>query len=394
MPEWSNWSGLVRSSPQRLVAPSAEDEVRRVVRDAVDGGLGVRIAGAGHSFTALVASDDVIVSLGGLAGVVAVDPAAGESGEAELYAGTPLHAVGPALHPHGVALRNQGDIDRQAVGGACGTGTHGTGPDLTSFSGVVTGATVALASGDLVSCDATTEPDLFKASQLSLGAAGVITRLRLAVRPSYRLREREWSEPVEETLERLDERIAATRHFEFFWFPGGDQAWCKSLAETKGAVDEGSEVDGERVDDSWAIFPSARDDRFNEMEYAVPADVGPACFAALRELYRTRHPETTWPVEYRTVAADDVWMSPAHGRPTVTLSIHEPVGRDHEPLFRDAEEIFRSFGGRPHWGKLSYLDPSELPEIFPGWERWWAARDAADPTGVFLNPHLRRLGGR
>lgn len=394
MPEWSNWSGLVRSSPQRLPTPTSEAEVAEVIRGAVADGLGVRIAGAGHSFTALVASDDVIVSLGGLRGVVDVDPDAGESGEVELWAGTPIHAIGPALHPHGLALRNQGDIDRQAVGGACGTGTHGTGPSLPSFSGAVVGATVALADGDVVTCDATTEPDLFGATRLSLGASGIVTRLRLAVRPSYRLHEREWIEPIEETLDRLDERIAATRHFEFFWLPEIDKAYCKSLDETVAPPDDLPDVKGERIGDSWAVFPSDRDDRFNEMEYAVPADRGPECFAALRELFRERHPDTTWPIEYRTQAADDVWMSPANGRATVTLSIHEPVDRDHEPLFRDAEEIFRSFDGRPHWGKLSYLDPAELPASVPSWDRWWAARDAADPHGVFLNPHLRRLAGR
>ncbi|QGG95070.1 D-arabinono-1,4-lactone oxidase [Actinomarinicola tropica] len=394
MPEWSNWSGLVRSTPERLVRPSSEEEVVAAVRDAATGGLTVRIAGSGHSFTRLVATDDAIVALDGLTGVVDVDPEAGESGEAELWAGTPIHAVGPLLHPHGVALRNQGDIDRQALAGACGTGTHGTGPSLTSFSGAVVGATLVLASGDVVSCDADHEPDLFRASRLSLGASGVVTRLRLAVRPSYRLHEREWAEPVDDALARLDDLIAATRHFEFFWFPGGDQAWCKALDETDAEPDELPDVDGERIDDSWAIYPSDRDDRFNEMEYAVPAEKGPACFQALRELYRTRHPDTRWPIEYRTQAADDVWMSPAHGRPTVTLSIHEPVDRDHEPLFRDAEEIFRAFDGRPHWGKLSYLDPSELPALVPGWDEWWAARDAADPDGVFLNDHLRRLAGR
>ena len=394
MPEWSNWSGLVRSAPQRLLRPGTEDDVARAVADARHDGLGVRVAGAGHSFTALVATDDVILDLGELRGISAVGDAEGLPAEVELWAGTPIHEIGPALHPHGVALVNQGDIDRQAVAGACGTGTHGTGPTLTSFSGAVTGATVVVDGGEVVRCDATTEPGLFGATRLSLGGVGVVTRLRLAVRPSYRLHEREWSEPVDVTLERLEERIAATRHYEFFWFPGSDLAWCKSLDETDAEPDDMPDVEGERIGHSWAIFPSERDDRFNEMEYAVPAAQGPACFAALRELYASRHPDTTWPIEYRTQAADDVWLSPANGRATVTLSIHEPVDRDHEPLFRDAEEVFRSFDGRPHWGKLSYLTPVERRATTVGWDEWWTARDAIDPDGRFLNPHLRALSGR
>ncbi|MBK5223003.1 MAG: FAD-binding protein [Acidimicrobiia bacterium] len=392
MPDWSNWSGLVRCTPDAIERPSSEAYVAAVVTAAGARSV-IRPAGSGHSFAALVATDDVVVSLEELSGIVDVTVDDDEP-TVEVWAGTPIHAMGPALHADGVALLNQGDIDRQAVAGACGTGTHGTGPQLTSFSGAVRGTTVVLASGEVVTCDAAHEPDLFSATRLSLGAVGLITRLRLAVRPSYRLHERTWLEPIEETLSQLDSRIAATRHHEFFWLPGDDRAFCKSLAETEAEPDEMPDEPWERVGHSWAIFPSDRDDRFNEMEYAVPAHLGPECFLALRDLFRTRHPEAAWPIEYRTQAADDVWLSPANGRATVTLSVHEDASRDHEPLFRACEEIFRSFEGRPHWGKLSYLAPDERRALAPGWDHWWAARDATDPEGRFLNGHLRRLAGR
>jgi FAD/FMN-containing dehydrogenase len=388
MPTWSNWSGLVRAAPERLVSPTSEAEVADLVRTTVADGLSLRVAGAGHSFTALVATDDVIASLDQVVGLVDVDP---DRQEVEVLAGTPIHAVGPMLAEHGLALINQGDIDRQSLGGACGTGTHGTGAAFTSFSGAVTGATVVLASGEVVTCDAEHEPDLFGASRLSLGSVGVLTRVRLRVRDAFSLHEREWSEPLEECMERLDEHIAATRHFEFWWFPGIDKSWCKSLDEVDVEPPTVAGSEHERFGPSWEIFPSARDDRFNEMEYAVPAERGPECFMALRELFVSGGSGVTWPIEYRTQAADDVWMSPANGRPTVTLSIHEPIDRDHEPLFRAAEEIFTSFGGRPHWGKLSYLDAATRRALAPGWDRWWAARDDADPQGTFLNPHLRAL---
>ena len=390
MPSWSNWSGSVTASPRELVEPATEADVVELVRAAGAERTCVRIAGAGHSFTPLVATDGVIASLGGIRGLTEVD-APGR--EVEILAGTPIHALGPLLAEHGLALINQGDIDRQAIGGACGTGTHGTGAAFTSFSGVVTGATVVVASGDVVRCDASNEPSLFRAAQLSLGGVGVVTRLRLRVRDAFSLHEREWSEPLDECMDRLDEHIAATRHFEFWWFPGIDKSWCKSLDEVVDKPDTVAGSDHERFGASGDIFPSDRDDRFNEMEYAVPADRGPECFMALRELFLNGGSGVTWPIEYRTQAADDVWMSPANGRPTVTLSIHEPIDRDHEPLFRAAEEIFLAHDGRPHWGKLSYLDPDVRRSLAPGWDDWWAARDAVDPDGVFLNDHLRRVRG-
>ena len=68
MPEWSNWSGLVKCSPRELLAPATEEEIVAIVRRA-SAGHGVRMAGSGHSFTALCAADDVLLSLDRLAGI-------------------------------------------------------------------------------------------------------------------------------------------------------------------------------------------------------------------------------------------------------------------------------------------------------------------------------------
>jgi L-gulonolactone oxidase len=96
-------------------------------------------------------------------------------------------------------------------------------------------------------------------------------------------------------------------------------------------------------------------------------------------------------VEYRSLAADDVWLSTANGRDTVTVSVHEDVGEDERPYFKACEEIFLSHGGRPHWGKVHYLDGKHLQAAHPHWEQWWAVRDAVDPAGSFLNDYLKSL---
>lgn len=390
MAEWVSWSGGLRATPTAVAAPRSEDELAEVVRRVADDGRTVRPVGAGHSFSPLVPTDGVIVSLEHLSGVLAVDAAAGV---AEVAAGTRIADLGAPLLAAGVALPNQGDIDRQAIAGACGTGTHGTGPTLPCLSAGVVGARVVLASGEVVDCDAGHHPELFGATRLSLGATGVVARLRLRVRPAYRLHERTWTEDPADTLAALDERIAATRHYEFFWVPGRDRCLSKSLDETDAEPDPMPERRRERIDHSHRVFPSVRDDRFEEMEYAVPAEAGPDCFAAIRALYRERHPDVAWPVEYRTLAADDVWLSPAYGRPTVTISVHQGAGLPHDALFADCEAVFRDHDGRPHWGKRQSLPPDELAALHPRWSDWWAARRAADPTGAFLNPMISALAG-
>ena len=92
------------------------------------------------------------------------------------------------------------------------------------------------------------------------------------------------------------------------------------------------------------------------------------------------------------MAADDVWLSPARERSTVTISIHEAVENDETSYYQDAEKIFRSYGGRPHWGKVHHMSARELaPEHPDTWDQFWAVQRTLDPNGRFLNQHLRRM---
>ena len=94
------------------------------------------------------------------------------------------------------------------------------------------------------------------------------------------------------------------------------------------------------------------------------------------------------------MAADDVWLSTAYERDTVTLSVHLPLGEDDAPYYRACEEIFFNYGGRPHWGKVNYLTGEQLRERHPQWDAWWAARDSLDPDDRFLNDYLASIRTR
>lgn len=388
MPTWSNWSGRVRAEPAEIVRVDDEADVIAAVRRAARAGTALRCLGAGHSHAPLVATPGVLLDTDGLTGVVRVDAA---HGTATLRAGTRIHALGAPLRDAGVALHNQGDIDRQAIAGAVATGTHGTGRELQNLSAGVVAARVVLASGDAVECDAQREPELFELARISLGACGAISELTLSVRPAYKLAERMWLEPIEEVLARSDEHAAATRHFEFFWMPGSARAACKALAETDAEPVHPLAPEGARCAWSYEVLANERYDKHTEMEYSVPIARGPACFAALRDRIARDFPDLRWPLEYRTLAADDLWISTASGRATATISVHQGADLPDEPLFRACEEIFAAYEGRPHWGKVHYRTGRELAAQYPRWHDWWRARDRYDPDGVFLNPHLSSL---
>jgi FAD/FMN-containing dehydrogenase len=382
---WSNWSGRITAQPREIARAACEDDVVAAVRRAGGSGAALRCLGAGHSHAPLVATPGTVLDTEDLAGVVGVDAA---RGEATLRAGTRLSALGAPLRAAGVALHNQGDIDRQAIAGAIATGTHGTGRELQNLSAGVRALRVVLASGEVVVCSAQREPHLFQVARLSLGAVGVATELTLSVRPAYKLAERMWLEPLDEVLSRADTLARETRHFEFFWMPGSARAACKALAETDAEPVYPLAGEGARCAWSYEVLANDRPDKHSEMEYSLPVAHGPACFAALRARIERDFPALRWPLEYRTLAADDLWLSTASGRATATISVHQGVDAPDEPLFRACEEIFAAHEGRPHWGKVHYRTGAELASLYPHWGDWWRARDHYDPDGLFLNPYL------
>jgi FAD/FMN-containing dehydrogenase len=142
---------------------------------------------------------------------------------------------------------------------------------------------------------------------------------------------------------------------------------------------------------SHEILPSPRTIRFNEMEYAVPYANGPDAIREVVETIRKQKINTGFPIEYRSVAADDVWISPFYKRESATIAVHQFHTVDTTRLFTAAETIFKKYEGRPHWGKRHTRTRHELTEIYPEFERFRALRQKLDPQGKFLNAHLHSL---
>jgi FAD/FMN-containing dehydrogenase len=329
----------------------------------------------------------VIVDVSGLSGVIAVDPVAGR---ARLYAGTRICELGRPLHDAGVALANQGDIDRQTIAGAVATGTHGTGNELRNLAASVVGLTLVTADGHVLRCSALEHRDVFEASRLGLGAFGIATEVELAVAPAYRLAESGWKQSYGELRPRIEEHVASHRHFEFFWYPGNDVAIAKTIDVTDEPARYPLGREGSRVGWSYEVLPNHRPHLHTEMEFAVPVATSLECLDEIRDLMRTEFPDLAWPVEYRTVASDDVWLSQAYERDVATISVHQGIDIDDTPLFRACESVFRRYDGRPHWGKMHEFDAADLASAHPRWRDWWERRDDVDPDGTFLNDVLAR----
>jgi FAD-linked oxidoreductase len=424
---FQNWSGSVAFAPGARRLPADEAAIAAVVSEARERRAGLRVVGAGHSFTPLVQTEGLLVSLDRWQGLEAVD-APGLTATAR--AGTRLRRLGALLHGHGLAQLNLGDIDEQSIAGAISTGTHGTGAALGGIATQVTGLRLVTAAGELLECSQACEPAIFKAAQVSLGALGIISAVTLRLAPAYRLRYRWRRERLGVVLERLEELGRAHRHLEFFWVPHTDGVMLKTMdatdepARPRGRLRVAQEYalengvfwllcelcrawpglsrrvarltaallgSGENLDHSHRIFATPRLVRFNELEYSLPAaQLGPALLA-IDAAIRRRGINIHFPLECRLAAGDDIPLSPAYGRQSAYVAAHVYRGMPYRDYFAVVEPILQGLGGRPHWGKHHSMSAAELRARYPLWGEFQRVRRALDPEGLFLNPYLRGL---
>ncbi|NUR77370.1 MAG: FAD-binding protein [Thermoleophilia bacterium] len=399
---WTNWVGNQSCAPAQFAAPASEDEVASLVAEAADRRWTVRVAGAGHSFTPVVATDGLLLDLRGLGGIRSID-----GGRRRVVVGpaTTIGEFGEPLWAEGLALANQGDIVAQQIAGAISTATHGSGLRLGSFSSTVRRVRVVTAGGDVAEIGES-DAGRLHAAQAALGMLGVITEVELEVATAYRLRERvdDWS--WDEAWGRFDELAQQHRHYSFFWMPSDDSAALYGLAGDGASladrchvkiydeVDESTPDSAERhrrVGPAHVIYPMVYEPNFHELEYFVPYEQGRNALAAMRELMLARLPASTFPMEVRTVGRDDAFLSHSYGRETVVISVSGMPGIDYDPYLRDVDRLLGEFDARVHWGKLHYLTRAQLLDRYPRANDFIAIRRALDPADTFLNAHLAPL---
>ena len=390
---WRNWSGSIACQPRRIVCPRDEGEMQALMREAAEQGRVVRAIGTGHSSSDIVRCEDTLVSLRHFTGVVEADP---KGLEAVVGAGSTLEDLGKSLYERDLALPNYGDVATQTIGGAVGTGTHGSGRREPNMSQMLIEVTLVDGQGRLRTITRD-QVDGLRAARVALGTLGVFLWLRLRLVPNFDVERREFAIGTDAALEQLPALVDGNRSFDFYWYPRRDDIKLRLVNPVGGGVDPcGARLLAKTDGYGHHVIPTHTGipHRFEESEYALPADNGIACFRAVRErvLARWRH-VVGWRVLYRTVRADDADLSPAHGRDIVTISLHQNSSLPWREYFSDIEPIFLEHGGRPHWAKKHNQTAESLAPRYPRWAAFARVRDMFDPQGVLLTPYLRTLLG-
>ncbi|MGH2832390.1 MAG: D-arabinono-1,4-lactone oxidase [Solirubrobacteraceae bacterium] len=427
---WCNWAGDECCQPAVVEHPESVEQIVAALERAAAAGHTVSVAGSGHSFSDIALTDGCLLILDHMRRVLDVDR---DAGLVRVQAGITIRELSECLAEHGLAMENLGDIDVQSIAGAISTATHGTGADLANISAQVAALSIVLADGSVLECSPGHDQETFRAARVALGSLGVIAEVTLRCVPAFRLAGRDAPAPLQQTLERFDELVQDNDHFEFFVFPHCSLALTRTNNRTDQPARPRSRLaayandvlltnhafgcfcalgrrapsqiprinrlvsrlagSSHRVDRSDRIFASPRLVRFTEMEYALPREHTTRAVRAILELVPREGFAVPFPVEVRTVAADDALISTAAGRESGFVAVHMYRGMQWEPYFRAVEQIMDGLDGRPHWGKRHFQTAATLRGRYPDWDRFQAVRARLDPGGRFANTHLERVLG-
>ncbi|GAA4488125.1 FAD-binding protein [Microbacterium panaciterrae] len=410
----TNWAGNLRYSAAAMARPRSRAELRAAL--GASGPL--RALGSRHSFNAIADTTGTLVDLSAMPAVIEQTA----SDAVRVSAGIRYGELGAELHRRGLALSNLASLPHISVAGAVSTGTHGSGDRIGSLATAVRALTLAGPDGERTLRRGDAD---FAGAVVSLGALGVMVELELDVEPTYDVAQTVHEGPAwDAILAEFDGVTGLGTSVSLFsrWTDrdSADQLWVKNrlggvaldedlLARlgTRPATVQRHPILGSAAEactpqlgeaGPWhkrlphfrlEFTPSAGEEL--QSEYLVPRRDAVRALEAVRALAGRIAP-LLLVNEIRTVAADDLWLSPSGGEGAV--AIHFTWRRDQpavEALLPVIEDALPETA-RPHWGKLSTLDAAEIRRRTPRWDDFAALVARTDPAGRFRNAHLERLG--
>ncbi|MBT0770666.1 FAD-binding protein [Kineosporia sp. J2-2] len=406
----TNWAGNVVFEPERYVRAGRVEQVQELVA----GARRVRVLGSGHSFSQVAATDGLLLSLEDLPLEVDVDTAAAT---ARVTASARFAHVMPALHAAGLALHNTGSLPHISVAGAAATGTHGSGTGNPCLAAAVTGIELIGPDGSLRTLSA--GDDDFDGSVIAMGLAGVVTALTLRAQPAFDVRQYVYDDlPLDALISNFDEIMGSAYSVSAFthWRrPVIDMLWRKQLAGDPVAPASyfgARPADGPRhpiagmptenatqqlgVPGPWHErlphfrfeFTPSRGDEL-QSEFLLPVEQAGAALAAVNEV-APRFADALQVAEIRTVAGDDLWLSPCYGRTTVALHFTWVDDlRVVAPALAALEGALEGFDARPHWGKVFGLGRERVRALYPRLADFEKLVARVDPAGKFTNDFTR-----
>ncbi len=411
----TNWSGNYTYSTDRLASPATAADVQRIIHE----GSGLKALGSCHSFNGIADTTGEQVSLKQLHGME-IDRAART---VTVGAGVRYGDLAPYLDGQGFALHNLASLPHISVAGACATATHGSGSGNGNLSTAVSALEMVTADGRVVTLTRKRDGERFRAAVVGLGALGIVTRVTLDIPPTFQMTQVVYENLSMAELEKNLDAIFASGYsvslFTDWQNHRVTQVWIKSRYDATSHRAAAPEFFGAKaatvklhplaghpaescteqlgVPGPWYermphfrmnFTPSSGAEL--QTEYFVPRAKGYQAILAVEEL-RDRITPHLFISELRTIAADDLWMSPAYRRDSMAIHFTwKPEWESVKGILPLIEAKLAPFEARPHWAKLFTMDPARLRSLHPRTTDFQAEINEYDPAGKFRNAFLAR----
>ena len=417
MPErLHNWAGNIDYSTENLYAAKSFAEAKEYVRKTAK----LKVLGTRHCFNTIADSKDAFLSLTEMHD----DPELNEAARTvTVDANMTYGKLAPWLETKGFALHNLASLPHISVAGAISTGTHGSGEKNGNLATAVKGLQLVTSEGDVVELSREKGGPFLNGAVVGLGALGAISKVTLEIQPTFQVRQWVYENmPMEAVRAHFDEIEASgysvslftdwrNRNVNEVWikdrvgggkeFPAKPEFFGGKLATKNlhpiAAISAENCTEQMGVAGPWyerlphfkmGFMPSAGKEL--QSEFFVPRKDAVEAIFAVEKLHEKISPHLLI-TEIRTIAADELWMSPAYRQDSVAIHFTwQPDWPAVKAVLPEIERALAPFGVRPHWGKLFTMAPAELRPRYERLPEFVALAKKLDPHGKFRNDFLDR----
>ncbi len=406
-----NWAGNLEYSTGNVFYPETVSAIQDLLRKLPN----AKALGSRHCFNNIADSKHSLISMARLNRLVSINK---ENNTVTLEGGMNYGTLCPLLESDGYALHNLASLPHISVAGACATATHGSGMTNGNLATIVKRMEIVRPDGEIVTIDSESDRDLFNAQVVGLGAIGVISKITLALQPSYWMKQYVFEEmPLSLALQNFDKIMRSGYSVSLFtdWTNESiNEVWIKMLEHDNdpGAVFyEGRaatknvhpiiDLDAENCTDQmgtpglWyeilphfkmGFTPSSGTEL--QSEYFVPVRHAGEAISAVQRMGNEISPHLLIS-EIRAIAADNLWMSPCYRQDSV--AIHFTWKQEPAAVMSLLPKIERELSGyqvRPHWGKLFTIPKETLAERYEKLDEFRMLVSQVDPTKKLVNKFL------
>ncbi|WP_239616305.1 FAD-binding protein [Cohnella mopanensis] len=416
MQKHQNWARNYTYNVTEIHTPETLEQVQEIVVRSTR----IKPLGTRHSFNGIADSNGVHLSLQKLNRLIDFDL---KRNKVTVEGGVRYGDLCTYLNNHGYALHNLASLPHISVAGACATGTHGSGDRNGSLATAVHSMEIVTADGNVVTFSRDLQNDEFAGAVVSLGGIGIVTKITLDVVSSFNVSQSVYENlPLVQLKDHFDDIFSSAYSVSLFtdWKDESfNQLWVKQKLTNSAPVQTepslfgatlastskhpvpglGSENCSEQmgIPGPWHerlphfrmdFTPSAGDEL--QSEYLVPRQYAYDALTAIQGI-RTSISPLLHICEIRSVAADELWMSPCYMQDSV--AIHFTWKADWpsvQQVLPVIEQRLQPYHARPHWGKLFAMNPERLQQLFVKLPDFRQMVSRYDPQGKFRNSFLDR----